>query len=700
MPLCQCCEVIDLDRRLDGVAQPWGRTTTGLRLSAESCELCAALVAACLDPGGEERTVVSRKLDGNRSLLDEEKPLYFAWSRDLDDTAFLGRPADPSRGRKLTWLTLFTGTGVDDAVVLNTDHGPGDAKIVTLDDERGWSFADPRLDRALSQLSIACDTDAPLELADRFTGRLIKPADDTAKAKFWIETCRSDHAFCRTSPDDGNGTTMPTRVIDVTQDGQPVRLIDTNGAIGHYVALSHRWGGANFIRTTSLTLQDHRDGIPLDDLCATLKDSVVMTRRLGFQYVWIDSLCIIQDDAEDWEREGATMASVYRNAAVTLAASCAVSGDTGLFLERNPGLKIKMPYRSPEGEVLGEYYLLHRTAQPFSNEVVDGSLNTRGWGLQERFLSRRILHFGMTQVFWECQTRTWSEAGTDRDVAPDRFDGGWQDQSEGFVKHLARYPWKDLAGTDSPDRQARRDEYSAWYTLTDHYSNRDLTVGDDKLPAISGLAHVFRSFREDQYLAGIWRGDLPLGLLWCAEAGKSLERPPKYRAPSWSWASRDGCIQTHRSSNGRIEVEVLDAFAKPRGIDPYGRVTSGSLHLRGTAAVLRLGKRMIPAASEFSFADSNVQLLDEHEALVGNASLDNHDELGSLKNVICLMLFRVWPEFRPILLKHIMARGDFAWCLLLRPLENPNAGVFERVGLAQIHQAVFEEREKETFEIL
>lgn len=141
----------------------------------------------------------------------------------------------------------------------------------------------------------------------------------------WIKDCHDDHPACKPSTSSG---TLPTRVIDVgSPDGRTEpRLCDTNGEPGDYIALSHCWGGRQPLRTTKENICSMKTCIPWAKLPNTFQDAISVTRRLGIRYLWIDSLCIVQDDAQDWEREAAKMALIFEAAYITIAATAATNG--------------------------------------------------------------------------------------------------------------------------------------------------------------------------------------------------------------------------------------------------------------------------------------------------------------------------------------------------------------------------------------
>jgi len=148
----------------------------------------------------------------------------------------------------------------------------------------------------------------------------------------WLTECDSEHERCH-SITDRIAPVLPTRVLEV-RGPQSVRLYVTGEGQerGFYACLSHCWGGVVPIRTTSKTLHHFETrGIPWDAFPKTFQDAVDMTRRLGLRYLWIDSLCILQDDIDDWRHEGSKMAEIYSGSYITLAATSAPRSDAGLY---------------------------------------------------------------------------------------------------------------------------------------------------------------------------------------------------------------------------------------------------------------------------------------------------------------------------------------------------------------------------------
>jgi hypothetical protein len=119
--------------------------------------------------------------------------------------------------------------------------------------------------------------------------------------------------------------------VDVGLQDNMVKLIEPEGVTGKYFCLSHCWGPEQIITTTRTNLQAHKREIPLNSLPKTFRDAVLLTKRFGIAYIWIDSLCIVQDDNNDWKIESAKMERIYREAQLTIAATRSSSGAGGLY---------------------------------------------------------------------------------------------------------------------------------------------------------------------------------------------------------------------------------------------------------------------------------------------------------------------------------------------------------------------------------
>jgi hypothetical protein len=229
-------------------------------------------------------------------------------------------------------------------------------------------------------------------------GRYISEKPDLNAALAWIESCSTTHECCPRIRD----RELPTRLIDVGQDGDnQVRMVETKGTSGKYITLSHCWGGSQPVVTNPTTYRSHLNGIRLDTLPLLFRDAVIVVRRLGFQYLWIDSLCIIQGDQGDWDVECSKMGAVYSNAVCTIANPYATSSAGSLLHSRQS--QSFQPIFLPgcqEGDIVIDVAdtLNQCTISPNS------PLGRRAWIMQERLLTPHVLTCSTEQMCLECNT--------------------------------------------------------------------------------------------------------------------------------------------------------------------------------------------------------------------------------------------------------------------------------------------------------
>lgn len=244
-------------------------------------------------------------------------------------------------------------------------------------------------------------TDDPLQ--ELINGRIVEgtPSSPTALARRrkWLQEC-DRHVACK-PPE----TLLPSRIIDVGSPDSPrvhLREPVAEGTVGNYVTLSYCWGDSQEFTTTRATMQERKAGIVIADMPATYQDVVKLTRELGLRYMWVDSLCICQDEREDWERESAKMLSIYSNAYLTVAAARAKDSSEGFLGPRVDRAFAEMNYT--RGGIQGKVQAFNL---PLREELIKRDyinlprepLSDRAWGLQERVLSHRVLIFSSDQMY-------------------------------------------------------------------------------------------------------------------------------------------------------------------------------------------------------------------------------------------------------------------------------------------------------------
>jgi hypothetical protein len=250
-------------------------------------------------------------------------------------------------------------------------------------------------------------------------------------AKRWLVECEIKHSKC-----DNDIPILPTRVVCVAEDGHEPYLANGGGKHARYATLSHCWGASTSAMTTSKTLREHQNAIPLDGLPKTFRDAVVICRHLGILYLWIDRLCIVQDSKSDWERESGAMGSIFQDSTLTLAATVSRDSSQGLFI---PPRHDVFPLPPSFGDYKGQAYLIDSTPKKNSLLQVENSiLQTRGWVMQEMHLARRLLYFVHGEMAWSCCEKTLEQKGNGHRDCVLGDKGSLRKQLKTFAKAFER----------------------------------------------------------------------------------------------------------------------------------------------------------------------------------------------------------------------------------------------------------------------
>jgi len=371
----------------------------------------------------------------------------------------------------------------------------------------------------------------------------------------WFQDCKKHHHnLC--APPLRSKTPLPSRVIDVRTS--PHKIVVTNGKLGHYTTLSYTWGGDQPYQLTPGNFQTYtHSGInlrSLPDVPLTIVDAIEITKLLdGIDYLWVDSLCIIQNDYKktDFHTEGVKMKDYYGNSSLTICAAASQTAFTGIFNKRNVPDSTDIPYTLKNRDT-GTLTIF--TLDPSKENTLVSYLSLewnpiveRAWTLQERVLSPRNIIYAKDQMYYECNTKFQAEAGFSVDGRQLSVDLNTQEISL-FEKE-------------------KRNPRELWDVLVQVYGARKASHLEDKLVAFSGLAQKFHDlFRDDDghddghddvYIAGLWRKTFVQSLFWSTDNDPRPSwvstwppaAPLIYRAPSWSWACMDTKIYL---ADGRI----------------------------------------------------------------------------------------------------------------------------------------------------
>lgn len=314
---------------------------------------------------------------------------------------------------------------------------------------------------------------------------------------------------------------LPDRVIWIRADNDSgIKLLEPQGTCAEYIALSYCWGdvGPDTYLTDSTSFEARKLSIQLNDLPLLFQDVIECARRFDIEYIWIDRLCIIQGDEEDFKQQAPKMGEVYGNATFVIAAASGTSENDAILRERNN--------MSVAGDIaiqlerLGSLNLRFRRRTPLLGTEDKGGdykkVSTRAWVWQERLLARRTVFYTPSGLKFEC-----------------RCSSVWEG-NEGLIGHS----WSSQLDIVTP---------LTWLTLVEEYTRRDITRPSDRLPAITSVMKRIEESHRWSSIYGMWINNLVQSLGW--QSGNPLfpgehscRMNPSWYAPTWSWASVDGPI--------------------------------------------------------------------------------------------------------------------------------------------------------------
>ncbi|KAL7805928.1 HET domain-containing protein [Trichoderma gracile] len=500
------------------------------------------------------------------------------------------------------------------------------------------------------------------------------------RAAQWLSHCLEHDDACEVP----NADFMPRMLIDVTsQKTSREPFLFKPNSVAPYACLSYCWGPdtEGILQTTTENVESHHEAIPLAKMPNAVQDAVAVCRGLKIPYLWVDSLCIIQDDSVAWLEDASQMDRIYLHSRLTIAAiepSSCKSRFLGAQTFGQPGWQqhFTADVTSDTGEPPLEIFV-RPVDDDFNEEKEEDtkrSLDKRGWCLQESLLPSRRLCFTGDEMIWECLCRTVCECGHIL----------WQPQPFGFGRlgaHLktkrlkaevsishpqpAR-PWYEeyhgynyyRSGDGYPETPYRR-----WRDIVSEYSQRFLSRRKDRLSAVSGLAKLVREGlpgtgkdedgeQAEEYLAGLWKREFHFDLTWTVQhpnarpgdssnrkvgsmVKRKVQEDGNLRIPSWSWASVeapvkfefDRPLETWKYTPNLIDLVKLESASCDRELkhDETSAVTSGEAVLTGLTSSVQL------KAAHGSQRDGNA-IVQSANSFSAEITLDQPGTLSSLSS--------------------------------------------------------------------
>ena len=484
------------------------------------------------------------------------------------------------------------------------------------------------------------------------------------KISSWLRECTATHSAtqCR-NKQVRRSNFMPLRLIAVGTGAAEPRIIEYRGNVANYTALSYCWGSASIPLTTTANLPERIHCLRWKHLPMVFRDAIVLTRALGIKYIWIDAICIVQDDAADMSKQLAQMAEIYHEALVVISADSASNADDRLFKKRPRSFYLRtesLNQKRRASEVLVHEGIDHDFLGGASTADGNWPLARRGWTLQERFLATRIIHVSAAEVVWECSEKVRCECKYMDHRGRNREALSWTSLRSRYVHSLD----PSTPGHQTPE---------CWCYIVREYSSRLCSMDYDRLPAISGLARSFGKACIGEYRAGVWTKHVLRMISWNRRPTGVCCRPSEYTAPSWSWASIIGPIDWEFSkdwdfgesvpdNDGDFVAQVLDIQCGLSSEHAYGRVSSGHLTISSPT---------LTVAVENSERGHQLDLDMDHSLIMDVNQPEEYSELPRLGCVVCVFLEKPIHMDVPALVLKASSSG---------------CGRFQRIGRLFVHE--------------
>jgi hypothetical protein len=629
--LCLLCDSINIGSLTHTEGHAHHQNLRDLRRSASTCQLCALLLASLLSSTAN----VYGDLDKEETQQCHRVVLRWPYPLGTKNSVAIDLlPAEATAKLKVSraGVTVFT-----------DEHDPAVAHEVP------WRRSIPSSTRS---------------------------KESAIRASLWLRECTEEHGKSE-QKDNKVGPYQAARLLEITD--HHVKIVPGCRVRAPYASLSYAWGEGPWPwRTEKANLAQRMSaGLDICELPRTIADAVAVTRSLGLSHLWVDALCIVQGDMQDWAAESIKMAAIYSESFVNIAASSSTSSRSGLYNVESRSQHHRFSaciaaHSVLENEQPSSLYFYDRTGltgkrdlrdipsedwdypDAFHDEVETGPLAQRAWVCQERISSPRTIHYGSTQLFWQCTHKidTEDHLGSLRATSGDSM---WRSF---FFPPGLEEQWAVYDRREDGINPEEVDRLWSSFVVAKHYSHRQTTYASDRLVAIAGLAkHIWLQNRSMRYLAGLWDVKLLDGLMWSA-TGPGY-RIPDYVGPSWSWASRLGRAEygVMGTANAQFDCKVIHYSIEHATSDQFSPVRS---------AVLVLEADMVHGTTSWHRPHSSseeAELLLENGAK-GLAVLDD-DSINDVE-VSALLIRRDW-------------LGTYFLLVVPHPSQQD---MFERIGIA------------------
>lgn len=331
----------------------------------------------------------------------------------------------------------------------------------------------------------------------------------------WLDACTdvAQHPACNTT----NKFRAPTRLLDLDYHykhdckglRQDVRLVEGRSSTGKYAALSYSWGAVQQLKLLRINLEQFQERIAFEELSPVTKDAIAVCRRLSIPYLWVDALCIIQENDGDFMTEAPRMQDVYAGSTLTIVAADSKDTTEAFLAHRNP-----LPWL----QCILESQIENRGSTCFVAESggfckgremrnIPGNyhIDSRAWCFQERFMSPRSISFGQKGIHWECRQGLACEF--EMDISKENCTA---ESTRSRLKHQHA----KLQSMNLVDGSSILKARGIWNDLVEAYSETSLSHSEDVLIAIAGVASIFEAKLKSKSTYGLWVEHILSELLW------------------------------------------------------------------------------------------------------------------------------------------------------------------------------------------
>ncbi|KAJ4987603.1 hypothetical protein SVAN01_06916 [Stagonosporopsis vannaccii] len=494
--------------------------------------------------------------------------------------------------------------------------------------------------------------------------------------KAWLQQCIGRHEPCNVDL----GGYRPSRLLDLEANlNADIRLVLTSDTgVQPYATLSYSWGDSASVLLTEDSIEAFQAHIDIGTLPRTIRHAIRVCRALQIRYLWVDALCIIQGNSGDFTTEISRMGSIYANSQLTIAASDAVDCNVGILENRQP---LQTEDCVAFDDLDNVMYFAGLDHDQDDHKLKNRFLDTRAWVYQERMMSPRTVHFGRSDIVWECRERhTCQRCAASLRPPTDQFI---YDKYKPLFSRIIRMAPEDLD-------LAKFENF--WHDMLFVYTGAQLSNEDDRLSAVAGLAQLLNRHTNYENSFGLW---LPLflrQLLWYRHT--LLEDFPNLQdtagLPSWSWISARGKVHNLRDYFGETSRSCSAELIRAPPATPFEQISSLRMQLPARVSMklrswtrscrptpLRPRMGMTGWQGNLSFAEWTLspssELADEEAAASHDLAWDRYfkdrpytrEEADRLRNLssrmkhylvdsqptqhqhlVCLLISREWDRFR------------------------------------------------------